>query len=272
MRTDLRVAGVHEPLDLLDDDLDGLAPAPAPGERHDAEAAAVLAAVLHLHEGSRVPRRESPDRDDRERPRLEDVAHLDERARALPDLLEERRQGVPVLGAEDQVHPGDRRDRLRVGLRVAPGHDDHRLGIPRDGATDRLAIRVVGAGRHGAGVDDVHLRRGLERHRPESPAPRAGPGPPPCRTGSACTRASRTRPSPGSGLDFDFHASRERPAAIVWKSRSDPARRRAGRTRRRRPRPWTSGSWRSGRRRGALAGTRGSARAAAAGSWRRATR
>ena len=53
---DLRIAGGDETLDLLDHDLDRLAPAPAPGEGHDAEAAAVLAAVLDLHEGPRVAR------------------------------------------------------------------------------------------------------------------------------------------------------------------------------------------------------------------------
>jgi hypothetical protein len=97
----------------------------------------VLAAVLTFT--ARVARREPSDRDDRERPRRK-TSLTRTSGRALPGLVEEGRQGVTVLGAEDQVHPGDRRDRGRVGLGVASGDDDHRLGVPRDGAADRLAM------------------------------------------------------------------------------------------------------------------------------------
>ena len=129
---DLRVAGGDEPLDLLDHDLDRLAPAPAAGERHDAEAAAMLAPVLDLHERPRVARGEAPERDDGQRRAGEDVAHLDERPGALPRLGQELRQGVPVARPEDDVDPGDRGDRVGVRLRVAPGDDDHGPGVPRD--------------------------------------------------------------------------------------------------------------------------------------------
>ena len=162
------MAGAHERLDLVDHGLDRLAPAPAPGERDDAEAAAVLAAVLHLHECSRLPGSDSPDRDGRKRPRLEHVAHPHERADALPGLVRRPGQRLPVLGAENQVHAGDRRDRVRIGLGVAPRDHDHRFRVPRDRAADGLPVRVVGTSRHGAGVDHVDLRRCLERHREEA--------------------------------------------------------------------------------------------------------
>ena len=279
----LDVAGAHERLDLVDHGLDGLAPAPAPRERDDAEAAAVLAAVLHLHEGARVAGRDVPDGDDRQCPRLEDVAHLDERPDALPRLVEEARQGLAVLGAEDDVHSGDRRDRVRVGLGVAAGHHDHRVRVPRDGAPDGLPVRVVGAGRHRAGVDHVDLRRRLERHRAEAlgleesldlrrvvlvqlaPERRERDG----HRGQALTSRHFARRRWG----FDCgHGLTPLGKQLYGSQGPTPVRKRAGRTRRRRPRPWTSGRSPGGRRRGAPAGTRGCARAPAAGRSSPATR
>ena len=51
---DLRMAGLHEPSHLLLDDLRCQAAAGAARERHDAERAPVLAAVLDLDEGARA--------------------------------------------------------------------------------------------------------------------------------------------------------------------------------------------------------------------------
>ncbi len=266
---DLRVAGGDQRLDLLDHDRNRLAPAPATSERHDAEAAAVLAAVLDLHEGPRVPGSEVPEPDDRERPRREHVAHLDERPGALPGLGQELREGVPVPGPEDDVDAGDRGDRVRIRLRVAPGDDHHGLGVPEDGAPDGLAVRVVRAGGHGAGVDHVHLGRRLERHRPEA----AGLQQRLDLRGVVLVQLTAKRRERdghrGQTLtSIQFAAS----AGQMSRSQSLTPRRPAGRRRRRRPRPWTSGPWPSGPRRGAPAGMPGCARATAAGTRRPATR
>ena len=144
--------------------------------------------------------------------------------------------------------PGDRRDRVRVRLGVAPRHHDHRVRVPRDGAPDGLAVRVVRAGRHRARVDHVDLRRRLERHRAEAlgleerldlrrvvlvqlaPERRERH----CHRGQAslsdnCPHA----PAPTSGA-IDRRQSLRGQGLT-------PVRKRAGRTRRRRPRPWTSG-------------------------------
>src|SRR5262249_37170103 len=129
---DLRVAGAHEPLDLGDDGLDWLAPAPAPGVGHDAEAAAMLAAVLDLDERAGVSGGESPDRDHGIRPPSEHVAHADQRANAFARLVEEAWQRVTIPGPEDQIDAGDGRDRLGIGLGVAAGDHDHRTWVPRD--------------------------------------------------------------------------------------------------------------------------------------------
>src|SRR5262249_40698417 len=64
--------------------------------------------------------------------------------------------------------------------------------------------------------------------RSGTPQSRGAPGPPPCRTGSACIRVSRRLPSPGSGFDFPtFHPGGPR-SPTVGKSKSDPGRRSGG--------------------------------------------
>src|SRR5712691_715614 len=155
---DLTIAGPDQGLDLLDDRLRLLAPAPSARRWHDAEGAAMLAAVLDLHEG---PRASGNPGDQRPRhfssfgdlpyPHLRPVP-LDERAQQL-------REPVLLAIAEHEVHAGHARQRGRVGLGQAAGDDDERGGIRPGDAPYGLAVGEVGAARHRAGIDHVDLCR-----------------------------------------------------------------------------------------------------------------
>src|SRR6185436_9036944 len=85
---DLAVPRVHQRLDLFAHDVGLLAAAAAAGRGHDAERAAVLAAVLDLDEGPRAPG-PAGERRDGNTARCPDIAHADLRPHALAEIAEE---------------------------------------------------------------------------------------------------------------------------------------------------------------------------------------
>ena len=119
----------------------------AAAERDDAERAAMVAALLHLHEGPR-PAGEFGDQMRRRLARRHDVGHRARGARR-PAF---RPQLVRV--AQHAVHAGQLRPRRRIDLRRAAGDHDARTWPLARRATDRLARLALRLGRHRAGVDD----------------------------------------------------------------------------------------------------------------------
>ena len=148
---DLAIAPRHQRLDLIEHDVGLLAPAAAARGRHDAERAAVLAAVLDLDEAARSARRACQRRDgDARAPSSMSATRIS--GPRLPRSTEQRRAGGT---SPDCPRPGPRpgiaRDRLRVGLRVAAGHDE----VARPGCLARC----------GGSTGDPRSRRGRSRCR-----------------------------------------------------------------------------------------------------------
>src|SRR3989449_10354661 len=164
---DLRAPGLDEQADLVGHELGLQTAAGPPRARHDAEGAAVLAAVLDLEKRARAAERPRP-RIDVGEPRAAQVPDLDAgrpRARPLEDLVQQRGQALLVGVADDEIHAGLARDLVGARLRPATRDDDARVGIGAARAADRLAVGDLGARRHRARVDDDDVRGGAERHR-----------------------------------------------------------------------------------------------------------
>src|SRR5262249_56167626 len=102
---DLRVTGIHETADLIRDALGLETAALAPSARHDAERAAMLAAILHFEERARPPERSRRQID--RNSHAAEVAHLHARglAGSSQDLLDERGQPRLVGIAHHEIHP-----------------------------------------------------------------------------------------------------------------------------------------------------------------------
>ena len=158
-----------------------LAAAGAARGRHDAEGAAVLAAVLDLDEGARAAARSRPGATGtRAAPRrCRDHRARDRRARGAWHQQRASRSGsrVLVLVADHQVHAAERRRRR-------PDRSAHSSRSPRGSApgcrardpADGLAIGEVGARRHRARVDHVTTSARSSRAAPSgSRAPRGAP-------------------------------------------------------------------------------------------------
>src|SRR5690606_1043309 len=123
--------------------------------RNDAEGAAMVAAVLHLHEGAR-PALDGIDHVRGGFPHLHDVvdAHLLEQVDAE---IGQRAVGMALqllFVAEDEIDLLHGGEAGRVGLRRAAGDDDARgrVGAPR--LADRLPCLSHRFAGNGAGVDD----------------------------------------------------------------------------------------------------------------------
>ena len=99
----------------------------------------MLAPVLDLDEGARVPRGEAPEGDGgRSLPGREHVPYPDEGAGALGEAPEKLGEDVSVPGPEDDVDTGNRRHLVRARLGVAARHHHERVGAPGDRPPDRL--------------------------------------------------------------------------------------------------------------------------------------
>ncbi len=175
---DVEIAGGHEGPHLVEHDLGLLAPAPPARGRHDAEGAAVLAAVLDLHEGARAARhpREGRDRDSRASPMS--ATATSGRARLVSEPSSSGRRYFSWLPTTRST-PAIAAAAVRVGLGVAAGHDQVGFRVLAGDAADELAIGEVRAAGHRAGVDHVHLRARLRAPPPGSralPAARRSPG------------------------------------------------------------------------------------------------
>ena len=152
---DLAIAVFGEPLDLVDcrTHRHGARIATAIGD--DAERAAVVAAILHLHEGARAAL-DGVDHMRRGLGHLEDIVD--------PDLLElvdpEFRQGAIALRFQLVVIADDEIDFFHAakgaGLRLggAAGDDDAGIRILAARLADRLSRLPNGLAGHGAGVED----------------------------------------------------------------------------------------------------------------------
>ena len=144
---DFLIAAGDQRAHLIGDHADRHRAVGAAAERDDAERAAVVAALLHLHEGARAAG-ELGDQMRRGLARGHDVGHRGPGA------------GQPAFRLQLVVvaqHPIDVRQRgpgRGVDLRGAAGDDDARVGAVRGRAADRLARLALRLGGHGAGVDD----------------------------------------------------------------------------------------------------------------------
>src|SRR5215472_5957601 len=154
---DLGMAPLGERADLIDHHADRHRARIAAAERNDAERAAVVAAVLHLHEGARQAVPETIDEMRRHLLHRHDVAdgHLlarvdvERRARFAPGTASHL-----VVVADDAIDLAHVAEHFRLRLRRAAGHDDAGIGLralePADGLPC-LRDSFVG---DGAGVDD----------------------------------------------------------------------------------------------------------------------
>ena len=140
---------------------DPLTPARSAGQRDRAEAAGVVAPVLHFQERARPPHRlRGPSRRKIVRRTYVADAHLG------GDLLlrNAERSGDRDLfpRPHHEVHPFDRRHLLGLQLRVAARHDHDRLRSGTEGPADELPAFPVGARRDAARVDHRNVRRKTE--------------------------------------------------------------------------------------------------------------
>ena len=123
-------------------------------ERDDAERAAVVAAVLHLHEGAR-PAAQPVDQVKGGLAHGHDVVDAD-----LLAAIRAPRAAVQVSAlrllvvADDERHLRHGRETLRLDLRRAAGDDDAGIRPVAGDPADRLPGLPRRLGRHRAGVDD----------------------------------------------------------------------------------------------------------------------
>src|SRR5262249_29151111 len=129
----------------------------------DAEGAAVVAAVLHLHEGAHPPL-DAVDGTGRGVVRGHDIA--DRHPAGAIDAVILRRELFAI--AEDAIDLAHGLEGLRLGLRGAAGDDDGYVGPVARKASDRLAGLADRLAGHRAGVDDHRVaqagRRRLAPH------------------------------------------------------------------------------------------------------------
>ena len=158
---DLPVTGPGDRRDPFRDLLRGEAPACAPRVGDDAVAAKGVAAVLDLQEGAGVFREDGrPEAGD---PLfIPDVADQDPR-RACRHFTEDIGNSFLFGVSGDEPDAGDLGDLLRGPLGVAAGDQDGRRRVFPDRPTDELAGLVVGSAGDCTGVDDIAVRRLLER-------------------------------------------------------------------------------------------------------------
>jgi hypothetical protein len=169
---DFRMAGGHEPAQIVQHQFGALAAAHPSRTRHDAERAPVLAAFLDLQERP-GPERPRAQRSRTERGRGGDVGHFDARLRSLPRADERLHQfgDAMLVGVADDEVRARGRGGDRIGLGPAAGDDDARTGMLAARAPHHLAVREIRATRHGAGVDDDDVRAtGAARLRARVPA------------------------------------------------------------------------------------------------------
>ena len=163
---DLAIAVLVQPAHLRDDLAHRHRARIAAAERDDAEGAAMIAAVLDLHEGARVAV-DAFDQVKRGLAHRHDVVDdgflLPRRARTMRQATRAARPRI--RGASSRSLPttsatsGMRREGLRLGLRRAAGDDDLRVRALALEAADRLARLPHGLGGHRAGVDHDRIRR-----------------------------------------------------------------------------------------------------------------
>ena len=161
---ELGVAGLDQTLGLIEHALGVEAAAGAAREGHDAERATMLAAVLDLQERARPP----ADPDDRRRVQRGGVGDVGDVDAVGDNLVEQVREPRLVPVADDQIDLRHRGDVVRAGLGPASGHDE--LGAvahPRR-AADHLAVGELGARRDRARVDHHHVRGLVEGHGPKA--------------------------------------------------------------------------------------------------------
>ncbi len=169
----LVIARIHQPLDLIHHHACRNRAGIAAPKGNDAEGAAMIAAVLHLHIGAR-PRAETVDQVAGGFRHGHDV--IDLHPLGLADEI--GRQARPCLGlhlfgiADDQIDLGHGGESLGLGLRGAAGHDQPRVGVFAAQAADFLPGLAHGLGGHGAGVDD-RPRRSARLAPPVLSSPRS---------------------------------------------------------------------------------------------------
>ena len=131
---------------------------------NDAERAEILTAVLDLQERTRTVRHRA-ERDILEYARLHDVRDRADHARVL---LQRRLHIVDDLRAllrpDHHAHARERTDLLRRDLRIAARNRNAGVGVRARRTADQLTRLSIAQMRHRARIDDVDLRRLLERH------------------------------------------------------------------------------------------------------------
>jgi hypothetical protein len=152
---DLVVAAIHQAFDLVHHDACGDGAGVAPAEGDDAEGAAVIAAVLHLHIGARTGA-EPVDQVARGLGHGHDVVDLH-----LLRLADEvGGEGGPCLGphllgiADDEVDLRHVAEGPGLCLRRTAGDDECRVRVRAAELADFLPRLAHGLSGHGAGVDD----------------------------------------------------------------------------------------------------------------------
>jgi hypothetical protein len=93
-----------------------------------------------------------------------DIAHRNRRFVADSRRLDETKQVIQPIEADDVIYLGHARDLRRAHLSIAPGNDNLSCGVRAFSPAHQLARFPIGTVRHRASVDDIAVGRVFERH------------------------------------------------------------------------------------------------------------